>query len=191
MRFLWSTGTQVVTIAGQQLVTGIMTAPLGVVTTGSALGDILLKAGSFLITLSTSNNVPRDTLQFATEESIGFVLSKAASEYLASGGVSAIADPVVRKLVQDDGVIWTNASGDNAGSGFIAQGAPFTKADIDFAYNPFSRYITGAIHAQCQMPTAMLSEVFIIRYPVDDVANVTGPVTVCSTSLHSCRTAAQ
>jgi hypothetical protein len=177
--------SQIEKLVLSDLAKDIFLAPLKAFSTGTPLGDILAKTSILLVQVATSDQPSEATLQFLTEQSAGYVLTQAASDYVAGlpDGVSQISEKVVKQLVGDDGTRGANGSGSNQGSQSLGAGAPPTTVNFGFSYNPWSHFMAGGIRASCQLtPTNQITNYYLMRFQVDQNGIPLGPASSCDTS---------
>jgi len=150
-----------------ELASGIAQAPLGIITTGTGLGDALLKVGSFLLSVAFSESLDRATLEFITEQAVGFVLGHASTDFIAGLAGDPVSEKVMKELLREDGVLFDQGSATNELSPFRSAGAPLTQVVVDLVYNPYTHFVVAVIGADCQAATGQVRRQYIFRFEVD------------------------
>lgn len=162
------TKRDIIRLALNQLAAGVAAESLGAVTTGSQVGDFLLKTASYFITVSSSDNPSGTALVLGTEKSVGYLFPKAVDQYLASKIAGSVTAKVVKQFLTQDEVVTVEASGTNEKSHFFLSGlTPRTNIHITVFYNAFTHFAVAAIQSECELSDGLQKKTYLLRYEVD------------------------
>lgn len=131
------------------LAINIATLPLSIFPAESVLGKVLLKSGAFLISTLASDNPTQATLEFATEETAGYILSKAVGDYtsgLVAAGLSESG--YVTKILQSESVVVGTINITNNRSAWLSI-VPFTETTATLTYDPYTHYAIIGANSVC------------------------------------------
>lgn len=157
-----------VEISISKLAADIFSASVGAITTGSRIGDYLLKFSAEMVN-SAVLNVPLDEtlLVFVTEKTAGFVSGNATKSFILGDTVSLLTKSTITKLLDEDDPITWELNGNNLGTDAQRSGlAPLTNISAELFYNPYTHYTTALIGATCTLQGSTKTAIYIQRYEV-------------------------
>jgi hypothetical protein len=167
--------TKFVNAALSELASGIFQASVGF-NIGSPLGNILLKAGSYLFAQTAfggSSISPLLVTKAATESTVGYILGKATAQFLADPFSGQLSNKFIDKLIKDSGAVYVEGDGFSLNS--------LTSAKVSLFYSPDTYFIVGFVGSSCS------TDRYIFRYKVDASAVPTSPLTMLTISIDGTR----
>jgi hypothetical protein len=137
------------------LAADILQAATGRTSLGSSEGDFLLALGAHLARSALPGaSVSEEVIRQITEQTGAYVAGKAVAGYLAGGATEAVSEPLVTRLLRDDGVTAWTLNGSNAGVRAQDTESPRgSNVTAHVLYNPYTRYMTAVIGAGCTTAT--------------------------------------
>lgn len=182
--------TAALTIPLDELARDIFQMPLSLLATPSLLGNVLVQTASFLIDVAGTPDIGRDTLKSFTQQSLGYALTKASTDYMANvfaPGLNSISENAIKKLLGEDDVSMVDGDGNNLRSQFREAGALLTTVHVGAAYNAFSHYVTVGVRAACEGESG--TKLYLLRYAAKPDGTATGPVSIWPVGSGRCRQA--
>ncbi|MFA5924355.1 MAG: IPT/TIG domain-containing protein [Methylococcaceae bacterium] len=155
-------------ISINKLAADIFSSSISVITTGSFIGDILLKLTAEMIN-STALGLPLDEtlLVFVTEKAAGYIAGKATESFILGETVSSLTEKSIGELLKkDDPIVW-ELSGSNKGTtSQRSRLAPLTNIKAELFYSPYTHYTTALIGATCNLQSGTRKALYILQYKV-------------------------
>ncbi len=159
---------RIIDIALRQLSGQILKASITPISTGSLLGDYLLKFSAEVIN-ATVAGIPLDEaiLKFVAEDTIGYIAGKVTADYIAGKTVEILNRKVVERLLKrDDSIAW-ELTGDNSKSRLFIQGlVPLTSINSQLFYNPYTHYTSALVNSTCVKDGQTQIKLYGILYEV-------------------------
>jgi len=151
----------------RQLASNVFKTPLSLITTGSVLGDIFLKLGTYTIS-ETIKQTPLDeaVLKFATEQTAGYILGKSVADfYNAIYAGDPLSEKIVYGVLIGDDIVYWGGEGNNAKTRWhLYGGAPYTQVKFQVYYNPYTHFTTSVINATCDFNGSKVKKSYFILY---------------------------
>lgn len=158
----------IINLATDTLVSGILEASIGTITTGNLYGDFLLKfSANILGSLIRDEPIDEAAIKFVAENALGYIAGKAANSFYAGEFIEELTKKSINKLLkQEDGSEWS-LKGNNSGTSYYQSGLmPLTEIDGQFYYNPYTWYTTGVVEVTCHQYNSSPTEKrwYVITY---------------------------
>jgi hypothetical protein len=162
-------GTRFITLGLGELAANIIQASMLFLTTGSPIGDFLLKLGAEVFTATITDTALSETLLlFTTENTVRYIAGRATDRYLVGDVAGVLTRELVEELLEEDGVDTWEISGSNEGSPRQQhQVVPLTQIEGRLYYNPFTYYTTAVLRAICNFDGKEEEFLHIVTYEVE------------------------
>lgn len=160
---------RLVKISLNKLAADVFSAAIGTLSTGSIIGDYLLKLATEVINASVLNIPLNETLlTFVTEKTVGYVAGNATQSFILGETSSALTEKTITNLLNKDKPTTWNLSGNNRGTeAQVSHVTPLTKVTAQLFYNPWTHYTTALISATCNLQNGTRKNLYIQRYEVE------------------------
>ena len=169
----------------KQLSWSLINASLGLISTGSVLGDFLFDLGTATVgSIFVGTPLSETILTTVAENTMGYIIGQKVSDAvhpLLAPAVSSLGSITAKKLTTElttllntienntNGVMFWGFAGNSATAIRLNKqdaNAPFATVNARIAYNPWNHFTTAIIATTCQNQTTPAKHIYTITYEV-------------------------